>query len=99
MAAATGSTAVGTSAVQLVSSPTPIVYGVYVKAASANTGKVSVGLNSLVTSGTSSPTSDGYQLSANEEIFLARAAFPTGDVSTLYVIASLASQAVTWLYV
>lgn len=98
MAAAAGSTVVNTTAVQLVTSPTSVVYGVTVKAAAANSGTVSVGLSSSVTSGTSSPATDGYQLSAGQKIFLPRACVTNGDVSNVYVVASSPSQAVTWVY-
>lgn len=92
MAASTGrKSSVGTTAVQLISTATPISYNVTIKAAAANTGKVYVGTSSAVTADGADGT-DGIELSAGEAITLPKAF--ASDASSIYLIASASSQKV-----
>ena len=70
---------------------TPTVRGVYVKADPTNTGVIYVG-HSDVTTGATADATDGYRLSANEEVFIS-----IDDANKVYVIGSAAGQAVYWL--
>src|SRR5205085_9837809 len=61
--------AVGVAAVQVTAASTPLVFGVQVKAAAANTGKIYVGAASTVTAGTA-PATAGYELSAGGSVLV-----------------------------
>ena len=76
---------VGTSAVQLATSSTPLKFGIVVKADPSNSGKVYVGDSSV-------STSNGYCLTAGEGI-----AFEIDDASKVYVVADTDNQKVYWL--
>jgi len=76
---------VGTSAVQLATSSTPLKFGIVVKADPSNSGKVYVGDSSV-------STSNGYLLTAGEGI-----AFEIDDASKVYVVADTDNQKVYWL--
>jgi len=87
-----GSTAVDTTAVQISSNNWPLTFGVLVKAAADNTGKVYIG-NSNVTAGTAADT-DGEELSAGDAVFI-----EIDAVSKVYAIGSAAGQKVFWIAV
>ena len=74
---------------------TPVAYGVEVKAANANGGRVYVGLSAAVTANSADGT-DGFELSAGETVFLPLAMVPGGDVANVWVIASASGQKVFW---
>lgn len=76
---------VGSSAVQLFSTPTPSSYGVLIKALTGNSGTVDVG-KSDVTSGA------GFSLSAGQEIWL-----QVDHLETIWVIGSGSGQKVSIL--
>lgn len=85
---------VGTSSVRIVGASSPVQYGTSIKAAQSNMGTVYVGLNSSVTNGSNAST-DGYELSAGQEVFI-----PAGcvaDVYNIYLIASAAGQKVYFI--
>ncbi len=75
--------AVGTAAVQVTATPGRLAWGVTIRPLSANTGKIYVGTSSGVT------TASGFELAAGEQH-----TFHVFDPSTLWLIASAASQAV-----
>lgn len=83
-----GSTSVGTTAVTS-GSTADIVYGVHVKASTANTNKIYIGLANTVTAGSTAAT-DGYELSAGTELYLAVA--HVTNMANLYMIGGAASQ-------
>ena len=91
---AVGSTSVGTTAVQLTVTDTPLNYGVWVKAAGANTQKVAVGFSNAVTVAATAAT-DGYELGAGQELFVPKTL--ADNLTDVWVIAGGASQRVTWL--
>lgn len=76
---------VGTSAVLLTTTSTPLKFGIVVKADPNNTGKVYVGDSSV-------STSNGYLLTAGEGI-----AFEIDNASKVWVIADTDNQKVYWL--
>ena len=80
-----GQVTVGTTAVQLTSTSTPLNFGIVVKADSANTGKIYVGDSSVT-------TTNGYVLEAGEGI-----SFEIDDVSKVYVVADTDNQKVYWI--
>jgi hypothetical protein len=90
--AKTGSQAVGVSSVQLLATARPCSHGVFVKAAPTNSGIVYIGRSSAVTASSAAPTTDGYPLSAGEELPVL-----VDDVSKIWCIASVAAQAVNFL--
>lgn len=87
---------IGTSAVQLTSTATPLTYGVQIVAAAGNGGTVYIGTANTVTAN-SSDTTDGYQLSAGDSIFLPRGYVE--DASSIWLIGSAASQKVFYLVI
>ena len=97
MAALTGrKSSIGTSAVQMTSTSLVPQYGVSIKAAAANTGKVYVGLSNAVTADSADAT-DGYELAAGNEVFLPAFALQSGssnNINTIYLIGSASSQKV-----
>ena len=93
MAAVFGAlSSVSTSAgVALTSTSSPLSYGIWVKAGTANTSKVYVGLSTSITAGTTDAT-DGYELSAGQEVFLP--VYVVTNATAVYVIAAASSQKV-----
>lgn len=89
-----GSTAVGTSAVQITETSTPLIRGVQVRADSANTNKIYIGLANTVTAASAS-TTDGYQLAAGESLFISPAI--ADNLTDLWFIAGASSQKIFWL--
>lgn len=86
----TGSkSSIGTSAVQIITSSTPVKVGVTVKAADNNTGTVYIG-NSTVTAGTTDAT-DGFELAGGESVTI-----EINDVNKVYAISSTTGQKVYW---
>ncbi len=100
MPATFGSKGSITTAVALTATSTPLSYGVSVKAAAANSAPVHVGLSSAVTANAAAAT-DGYELSAGEELFLPLASFATGaaNLTAVYVIAASSTQKVFFVAV
>ncbi len=94
MANDNGSVAVGTSVVPLTAFVRDVAYSVLVKADAANGGIVYVGTNSDVTAA-SNPATDGYALSAKEQVELPRALVESTNLVKL--VASTTSQKVSWL--
>lgn len=91
MALVTGQkTSIGTSAVQLTATSTKAVRGVEVKALAGNGAIVYVG-DSGVTS------SNGFQLSAGESVFIETVHGDVADPSLIYVIAASGSQGVCFV--
>jgi len=80
-----GQVTVGTTAVQLTSTSTPLNFGIVVKADPDNTGNVYVGDSSV-------STTNGYLLTPGEGI-----AFEIDDVSKVYVVADTDNQKVYWI--
>ena len=76
---------VGTTAVQLTSTSTPLNAGIVVKADSNNSGNVYVGDSSV-------STSNGFALAAGEGI-----AFEIDDASKVWVVADSSGQKIYWL--
>ncbi len=91
---------IGGTALALLGAPALFLAGVQIKAAHANTGQVYVGLANTVTANSAAAT-DGYELSAGEEVFIPAAALAdsalTIDAANIYVIASAASQKVFFI--
>lgn len=85
------SKAVDGSAVQLSASEQTPAYGFTIKAGTANSGVVYVGVNSNVTAGTAAAT-DGVPLAAGDSIFIPKAI--ASDVTGIYCIGSAAGQKV-----
>ena len=84
----TGQTAVGTSAVEVISSSQTSAVGYLLKSLSTNTGKLFIGFDNTVT------TSTGFELSAaNDGIFL-----PLKTCS-IWVISDTAAQTVSYIVV
>jgi hypothetical protein len=85
---------IGNTPLQLTATPTLLALGITLKAAAGNSGAVYIGFANTVTPGTT-PATDGYELSAGEELFL-----PVGLVagaSLIWVVAASASQKLYWL--
>lgn len=81
-----GQLTVGATIVQLSSDPTPVTYGVTIKADAGNANNVFVGrVNVSVT--------NGFVLDAGEEIFI-----PIRQLTKVYLIADAADQKVHWLF-
>jgi len=78
-----------TTASALTSSPTPLDYGVTLKADAANSGKVHIGFSGSITTGTAS--SAGFQLSAGEGYYITKNACK-GDAANIFLIASATTQ-------
>lgn len=90
-----GSLTVGSTALPLTAFSQPNKRrGVRLKAAAGNSGTVYVGLVSYVTAN-SDAGSDGYQLSAKEELLMTPDLVT--DLGSIYLIASASSQKVFWL--
>ena len=88
---------IGTSAVQLISTSTPVSYGVQIKAAAANASKVHVGFANTVTAN-ADDTTDGYELAAGQEVFIPVAHSGLNrDASNVWLIATGASQKVFYI--
>lgn len=83
--------AIGTSAVALVSAPRPLTRGVQLRAGSANTGVVYVGASSSVTADAADGT-DGFPLAAGDGVLI-----KVDDASKVYLIATAANQKVFFL--
>lgn len=94
MATTGAKSSIGTSAVLLTATSTPLTYGVGIKAAAANGGTVYVGFTSGVTANSADAT-DGYQLSAGDEVFIPKTI--TSNANTIYLIGSGAGQKVFYL--
>ena len=82
---------IGTTAVQMTTSSVPVSFGVLVKAATANSGRVYVGSSDAVTNGSADAT-DGFELKSGEGILL-----EVDNANRLYVIASASGQKVFWV--
>jgi len=80
-----GQVTVGTTAVQLTSTSTPLNFGIVVKADPNNSGNVYVGDSSV-------STSNGYLLTPGESI-----SFEIDDVSKVYVVADTDNQKIYWI--
>jgi len=79
---------VGTSAVQVYSTPQTIRYGVQIRMGTENSGRLAIG-NSNVTCESTAAT-DGMQLAAGDSIWIPKEA--AEDCTTLYLIASTTAQ-------
>ena len=90
----TGTARVGTSAAQITSTSTP-AKRVLVKAANANTGLIYVGKDTVTNTTGSNNLTTGYQLAADQEVLVI---CPDGDLSNVYIIASVADQDVTFMW-
>ncbi len=86
-----GQATIGTSASQVIAAATAAIFGISFKAAPDNAGIVYIG-RSDVTADTANAT-DGIPLAAGEEFFI-----PTDNPSTVYAIASQASQGLFFAY-
>lgn len=82
---------IGTSAVQLTATPTPVVTSILVKAAEANTGIVYIGYANTVTANSADAT-DGIPLHAGQSISIPAFKLVTKNVTDIWVIGSAASQ-------
>lgn len=87
----TGSKTVGTAAVQLTATGTPLTRGVSIRAASSNAGKIYIGPASTVTALSAAGT-DGQELAAGERQFV-----PIDDLSKVFLISDTAGQKITFL--
>lgn len=83
--------ATATTTAAALTTSTLFTYGVYLKAAAANGGKVHIGFSSSITTGTAS--TDGYELSAGNE-FLVDPAFVNNDLANIFILASTGTQKV-----
>jgi len=83
---------VDTSAEQITTTSITANYGVLVKAANGNTGKIYVG-NSDVTADSADAT-DGFELGGGESLLV-----KVDNANKVYVIASTTNQAVYWFVV
>ena len=83
---------VDTTAEQLVTSSIAPSIGILIKASSTNTGIIYVG-NSDVTAGGTDAT-DGFELDAGESLMI-----EGRDADEIYVIASVASQRVSYIVI
>lgn len=84
---------IGATALQITSTATPLKWGVRIKAAHANsTNFIYVGCNSTLTAGVAAPTTDGYQLALDTEVFI-----PIDDLSKIWVIGSTTGLVLTWI--
>lgn len=84
----TGQRAVGTEAVRLLSSVTPVTRGIQVKAAATNVGTVAVGHNANVS------LSSGFHLAAGEGLLI-----KVDDGHKVFLVASVAGQVVEYMVV
>lgn len=84
---------IGTDAVQLTTTDTPVRYRLIVRADPSNTGVVYLGLSSGVTANTAD-TTDGIPLRAGESIVLPNVL--VDNATDVYLIGSAASQKVFW---
>lgn len=86
-----GRVSIGTSAAQVIAAATQAYKGINVKAGQSNAGTIYVGKSDVTAGGTAA--TDGYPLAAGEELFV-----PTDNPSTVYAIASQASQDLFFAY-
>lgn len=83
-------TSIGTTPLQMVVASTPADKGVVVKSVNANSGTVYVGNSDVTLLGVSDAT-DGFEIGGGESITL-----PVDDANKIWVVATVAGQAVTW---
>ncbi len=84
---------IGTSAVALTGTSTPVRYGVLVKAADGNSGTVYVGYADTVTANSADAT-DGIPLAAGASLAVPADKLPNRNATDVYLIASGAGQKV-----
>lgn len=83
--------ATATTTAAAITTTTPFTYGVYLKAAAANSGKVHIGFNSSITTATAA--TDGYELSAGNEYFVTPDE-ANNNLINIYILASTGTQKV-----
>lgn len=87
-----GGGTIGQTAGRFTTATTPLVHGVLVQADPANGGTIYVGLSSSV-SATAGNANNGHALAAGKSVTI-----PCDDLSSVYLIASAASQNYTVVY-
>jgi hypothetical protein len=87
-----GSKSVGITVTQLSSTSVVASKGILIKAADANTGYVFVGKNASTTVIGTDPNTDGFELGAGSSVVV-----PVDNATKIYLIASAASQRVSWI--
>ena len=87
--------AIGTTALALIGTATPVTYATTIKAAAANTGKIYVGLAGVTAD--SAEGTDGLELAAGEAVSLPKQF--AADASLIFLIGSAASQKVFFVVI
>jgi len=77
------------TATQLTSVARNLAYGITIKAADANSGKVYFGYANTVTAGTADAT-DGFELSAGQAYWIPK--YSANDVTEIYLISTNGSE-------
>lgn len=87
------SVTVGLTAAQISPLSYQAIYGVQLRSASSNTGKIYIG-NSLSVTALTAPATDGFVLTAGDGLFL-----PLSNVNLIYAISDTAAQILFFLVI